>query len=751
MKYVLFIILILCCVSLSAQQKDTTSLMGIHPLGERTDTLKTTTKDSLSFEDTTKSKKKYDVDATVYAEASDSLIFDVQKKKMYLHGSGELKYKTTDLKSAKIFVDYQTNELEAFGVADTSDTAKTKMKETPVLTEGGQSYEGTNIKYNFKNQRGFISLAKNREKEQRYEGELVNKVDKNTFFIKSGMYTTCEKDTPDTYFSASEMKVIQKDKVFARWIFMYVGGVPFPIPLPFAVFPNETGRRSGIIVPTYGQDINRGQYFRNFGYFVAMNNYMDLALTGDYYTKGGWGARSRFRYAERYNFSGTINAGISRILIGEVNDPKFYRQNQTDWNIAWFHNQQINPSTRFDVNLQFISSNYLVNNSIGYSDLLKQNIVSNVSFSKTWDESGASLYINYNRTQNLDKSGNIYESLPNINFTKSITYPFKKENSESSNDQKWYEMIGYSYTGQFTNNRTKISGNLDIKSGIQHTINLSVSPKLGYFNIAPRINYTEKWYNKRTKIENIPYEVVDSTGKTKMKDSLYTSSIKEMNFVRTFDMSVTASTKIYGIFNPNILGVESFRHQLLPSISYNYQPNFASDTWGYYDSYKKLNGEVVRYDKFDREVFRGISAGQKQVLNFSLGNIFEIKLAKSASDTTKEQKKIQLLNLNADVSYNFLADSLKLSNLNLNYRTQIGDLINFSGFSSYTFYDYKDGTQLNQFLASKGKGLLRLMNFSFSISTVLSGEKIKSSEKKPESDKQKGEGFSAFEKKDYIS
>lgn len=744
MKYVLFIIIILYCVTLSAQQKDTTSF-------NRTDTIRTAIQDSLSRNDTTKPQKKYDVDATVYAAASDSLIFDVQKKKMYLHGSGELKYKTTDLKSGKIFVDYQTNELEAFGVADTSDTAKTKMKETPRLTEGGQTYEGANIKYNFKNQRGFISLAKNREKQQRYEGEIVNKVDKNTYFIKSGMFTTCEKDTPDTYFAASQMKVIQKDKIFARWIFMYIGGVPFPIPLPFAVFPNETGRRSGIIIPTYGQDIRRGQYFRNFGYFVAMNDYMDLALTGDYYTKGGWGARSRFRYTERYNFSGTINAGISRISIGEENDPKSYRQNQTDWNIAWYHNQQINPTMRFDVNLQFISSNYLINNTISYSDLLKQNIVSNASISKIWDESGSSLNINYNRTQNLI-GGDIYESLPNINFTKSITYPFKKENAESLRDQKWYEMIGYSYSGQFTNSRTKIGGNLNIKAGVQHTIALSASPKVGYFNIAPRINYVEKWYNKRTKIENIPYEIVDSkTGDTKKRDSLYTSSINELNFVRTFDLSVTASTKIYGIFNPNIFGVESFRHQLLPSISYNYQPNFASDTWGYYDSYKMLNGEVVRYDKFSKEVFGGISLGQKQMLNLFLGNIFEIKIAKSASDTTKEQKKIQLLNLDASMNYNFVADSLKLSDLNLGYRTQIGDLLSFSGSSSYTFYDFKDNSKLNQFLASKGKGLFRLTNFSFSISTILSGEKIRSSEEKTDQSKQKGEGFNAFEKRDYIS
>ncbi|MBI5731097.1 MAG: LPS-assembly protein LptD [Ignavibacteriales bacterium] len=745
MKYLISILIILFCSSVFAQQKDSTSF-------------KKNAVDSLLLSDSTKSKKKYDVDAIVFANASDSLIFDVQKKKMFVHGSGELKYKTTDLKSAKIFVDYNTNELVAFGAVDTSDTAKVKLKQSPRLTEGAETYEGERIKYNFKNQRGYISLAKNKDKGQTYAGEEVNKVDKSTYFIKNGTFTTCDSDTPHTYFSSSEMKVIQKDKIIARWIFMYIGGVPFPIPLPFAVFPNETGRRSGIIIPAYGQENNRGQYFRNFGYFLSMNDYMDLALTGDYYTKGGWGARSRFRYAERYNFTGTVNAGYSKIILGETNDPG--REERTDWNLSWYHNQQINPSTRLDVNLQFLSSNFFRNNSINYNDILSQDITSNATFSKIWDESGASLSINYNRTQNLT-SGNIYESLPNINFSKSMTYPFKRENVESLNEQKWYELIGYSYSGQFTNNRRKTEGNLNVRAGVLHNISLSASPKFGYFNVSPSFNYSEKWYNKRVKYEYQTIETTNpSTGAKTTRDTLVESRINEFNFVRTFSMSMNASTRLYGILNPNILGIESFRHTLTPSVSYNYQPDFSSDAWGYYDSYKKSNGEVIRYDKYSGEVFGGVSSGQSQSLFFSLGNVFEIKMAKNPNDTTKEQKKIQLLNLNASVGYNFAADSMKLSDLSLGYRTQIGDLLSFSGSSSYTFYDYavtgKDGSgndvyqRINQYLASNRKGLLRLTNFSFSVSTSLSGEKLKPAETNKQQKEQKDEGFNAFAKKDYI-
>ncbi|PKL82932.1 MAG: LPS-assembly protein LptD [Ignavibacteriae bacterium HGW-Ignavibacteriae-3] len=741
MKSVLTLILIFFSGSLFGQQRVSTAI-------PTNDSLRLVPADTLLAADTA-TARKYDIDAVVYSNASDSLIFDVTKKKMYLYGNSDLRYKTTELKSGKIFIDYNTNDIEAYGIADTSDTAKVKLKQTPSLKEGTDNYEGEIIRYNFKSQRGYISLAKNKNKGQNYSGEDVNKVDKNTFFINNGTFTTCDNDTPHTYFGASEMKVIQKDQIIARWIFLYIGGVPFPVPLPFAVFPNETGRRSGIIVPTYGQTTDRGQYFRNLGYFLAINDYMDLALTGDYYFKGGWGARSRFRYAERYNYSGSFNAGYSNVIIGEPNDPG--RKEQTDWNLSLFHNQQINPTMRFDVNLQFLSSNYLSNNSISYNDLLSQDITSNATISKVWDESGASMSVNYSRSQNIS-TGNLNETLPNINFSKSTSYPFKKGGSESLSDQEWYELIGYNYSGQFTNSRRTTDGNLEIHGGFLHNISVNASPKIGYFNIAPNVSYTEKWYNKRLKLENKVLQSVDPvTKQVTNRDTTITSMINELNFVRTFNMSVSASTKLYGIYNPNFLGVESFRHTLMPSVSYVYTPNFASDKWGYWDSYTQSDGQVIRYDKFGREVFGGTSTGESQSLNFSLGNVFEMKMAKSPNDSTKEQKKIQLLNLNASVGYNFAADSLRLSDLNLSYRTQIGDLLNLSGSSSYTFYDYKGNLRLNQFLASNGKGLFRLTNFNFSVSTSLTGERLKSKDDPSTQIKNQGGEDIQFNKKDNMT
>ena len=694
--------------------------------------------DSTAVQDSTVKKKKTDIEAVVYASSSDSLTFDVFNRKMNVYGNGNLKYKQSELTSGNIYVDFTTNELFATGIPDTTsqnDSTESKIIQTPILKENGEVYEGFNIRYNFKNQRGFISLAKNAAEDSRYEGNAVKKVDRETYFIDDGIYTTCPSDTPHTFFSAQEMKVIHQDKIFAKWIFMYVGGVPLPFPLPFAVFPARSGRRSGIIVPAYGSSADRGQYFSNFGYFWAVNDYMDLALTGDYYSKGGFAAKSRFRYAERYNLNGNLNAEYSFYKIGEDNDPGAIRRK--DYNLQWSHSQTFNPTTTADVNMQFVSSNFLSTNSVDYNNLLRTDIISNATFRKRWDESGNSMTINYSRSQNL-KTGNISETLPSVSFNVPTSFPFRKGRNISK-DQNWYEYIGYSYSGQLRNNRNKTAGNLKTRGGIQHNFSVSASPKLGFFNISPRINYNEKWYNK--KIRRYEIQTPDTNAQSGFTTQVIDEDIKEINFVRSFDFGISASTKIYGIMQPNMLGIEAFRHTVQPSISYNYRPDFSEAHWGYYNTYTNSAGEEVKYDQYGKEVFGGAGSGESQRLSFSIGNIFEIKTMKDPTDTTSQSKKIQLLNLGISSGYDFTRDSLKLDDLRLSYRTQIGDILSLNGSSVYSFYEHNGSRFVNKFLASDGRGLFRLTNFSFSAAVNLSGDKIKGEDRTGDTEEEEYESF----------
>ena len=686
--------------------------------------------DSLSSVSDSLKNNPTGLDTIVYASSKDSLIFHVNQKKMNLYGDGQIKYQTTDLKSENISVDFNTYTLDATGKAN--DTTKGKQKGTPVLNEGGEVYTGNNIKYNFKTTQGIISEAGTSSEGAYYTGEKIKKVNVSTYFIKDGIYTTCDHNPPHYYFYSPEMKVIQKKEIDAKWIWLYFGGVPFPIPLPFGVFPLQTGRRSGIIAPVIGYSQSYGNYLSHIGYFWAISDYMDLNFTTDYYTRGSFGLNSRFRYVKRYDYSGSFQAGYKFFKTGESTDPN--ASEEKDWSLNWSHHQNFTPTLRMDANLQFLSNNYLQRTSIDPNQYLENTIVSNATIGKSW-ESGNSMSISYSRTQKL-QSGDIYQILPSISFTKTQEYPFRSDVGSSSGNQKWYELFGYSYSGNFQNQSNKIGGVVTSKWGIEHTIKGGMSPKFGYISISPNFNYNEKWYNKS--IEKIDYGP-GSNG----VDSIETRDVSGLNFVRTFDVGVGASTKLYGIFNPHILGIASIRHTLLPSVSYSYRPDFSKPGWGYYGTYVDSKGNEVRYDKFAGSIYGGAPSGEQQSINFSLGNVFEMKTEVDPTDTTSKEKKIQLLNLNAGISYNFVADSLKFSDLNLGYRTQIGDKLSIQGNSNFSLYDYDKttGYKINSFLVNEGKGFLRLTYFSFSLSTHLAGERSTSSDEtaKTDSSIQKGQ------------
>jgi lipopolysaccharide assembly outer membrane protein LptD (OstA) len=723
MKFFLLIFFAFAAFSFSySQSHDSPFLSNIDPI-------KIAPKDSLAISDSTKKKKSLDVDTVIYSSSRDSLFFHVNKKKMDLYGKSELKYKDADLKSADITVDFVTHDVDARGVPN--DSLPGKFKDTPILAQGSEAYDGETMIYNFKTGRGFITSASTKSEGTKYSGDKIKKMDKDTYFVKDGIFTTCTETPPHYYFYSSEMKVIQKQEIDAQWIWLYFGGVPFPIPIPFGVFPLQSGRRSGIIVPAFGQDGTKGYYFSHFGYFWAINDNYDVNLTSDYYTRGSYALNSRFRYNERYNFGGSIEGGY-KILNDENSDGTISKDKE--WSIELSHQQNFTPTMRLAAQLRFLSGkSYVQNTTMDLTEALTNNVYSNASLTKTWDESGNSLSLSYTRSQNLS-SGDISEILPNLSFSIPQQYPFRR--NDVTSNYKWYELIGVNYNGIFENERTKTNGDLSIRGGIEHEVSVSASPKVGYFNITPNLSYTESWYNKQVQMYSAG-STYDGSG-----DSVITKDIHKISEVRTFSLGVNASTKFYGIFQPNVLGISAIRQVVTPTIGYSFTPDFSRQGWGYYGTYKDYTGQTVSYNKYQKEILSQPSSGESQSINFSLGNVFEMKTAVDPSDTTSKEKKIQLLNLSAAMSYNFVADSVKFSDISLNYHTQAGDWLSFNGSSSFSLYDWNaNGANINKFLMDEGKGLIRLKNFNFGISTSLSADKFKSSAKDTTKNNLESEAF----------
>lgn len=660
------------------------------------------TKDSLSVNIDTSKFAKSDIDEIINYSAYDSVIFELSSNKMFLYDNAEVNYKDLKLNSGIIIMDRESQILEAIGIPVDS-AGVNKITQTPLMNQGSDKYEGSKLTYSFRSQRGTISMGYSDADVGYYFGEKIKKVLPDLFFIKNGLYTTStDKVDPEYYFFSPKMKLMPNDKIIAQSVFLYIEGVPV-FWIPFIVLPNKTGRSSGFIIPSYGNDNTYGLYLANAGYFWAINDYIDLAAKGTFFAKGRYDVSSRFRYVKKYLYDGVIEGGFSLINKGESKDVDKITSNQ--WIISINHNQKINPTTSLSGNLTFVSGkSYYDNSTNALPDLLRQNVVSNFTFSKYWEETPFSFSANYYRDQNL-QTGDINERLPSIGFNISETYPFR--NNNSSSDQKLYEVFSYSYSGNAINNRVKISnvnnGQIQSNSGVLHNVRLNFSPTFKYFNIRPFFNYTEIWYNKY---------ILKSLNSA---DSLVVNENEAYKAVRYFNMGISLNTKLIGIFTPKLFNITGIKHTLTPSVSYNFAPDFSKPEWGYYGSYKDANGNDVKYSFYEGRVFGSAPFGETQSIGFNLGNLFEMKTR--ANDTT--ENKFQLFNINAGVNYNFAADSLKWSEIFTDFRTQIGGFLNIGGNATFNLYkfDSEKNTRVNEFLLSNNGKLADLSAFNINVST----------------------------------
>ncbi len=662
------------------------------------------------------------IDSVVTYSAVDSVLYSLANKTMYLFGKGNIRYKELGLKAEHININWDNAILHAEGIRDTSDTTGVKYRGLPELIDGNERYDGSTVAYNFRTKKGKIDLGKTEIEKGLYYGEAIKKVDAQVLFVEDGRFTTCDLEHPHYFFYSPEMKIVAGDRVVARPVTLDIADVPV-FALPFGVFPTQRGRRSGLIAPAYGESGTRGRYLTHLGYYWALNDYTDINFRTDLYTKGGYTLYSDFRYALRYNYSGGISGSYGRIINGERGDPD-YSNNQV-FNVRLTHNQEFNPTTRLVVDFTFMSTSYYQQTSNNLNDLLLQNMVSNATLTKYWEGTPNSLTLNVRRDQNL-QTGQINDILPSVIFSRNQSFPFRSgKSSGPSSAQKWYEMIGYTYNGQALNVRNKVpigtTGEFtdDQRRGVQHSFAVNASPKVGYFTLTPFFDYTEKWYDKSI------------TRGLNAADSVVTTDVKGFNAVRYYDMGVSASTKFYGVFQPRVFGITGIRHQVTPSISYVYQPDFSAPSYGYYATYKDTSGVTHEYSRFEREVFGGAPSEKRQAIAFRLGNVFEMKTA--SHDTSQDENKFQLLNLDLSTSYNFARDSLKFDEIGLSFRTSIGQWLNIGGQSSYNLYKFEVdpanplvGRRVNKYLLSEGK-IADMTSFSVSIGTRLSGEKKETS------------------------
>lgn len=706
------------------------ALLGVDSLG--VDSLRTSDVDSLRLDSVAQVEPSKDrlldgFDDIIEYRAKDSIVM-VGTNMAYLFGSSTVDYKDKGLEANYMRMNMDSNLVFAHYVLDSAGNATAH----PKFKDGDQTYEAKSMNYNFKTSKGYITGVVTEQGEGYVTAERTKKDSDDCMYMEGGRYTTCTNhDHPHFYLRLTRAKVRPGKNIVAGPSYLVIGDVPLPIGLPFGFFPFSSRYASGILMPSYGEESGRGLYLREGGYYFAINDYVDLSLTGDWYSKGSWGLRGHSNYRKRYRYSGSFDVSYLKNVTGDKDVIGSYTSS-TDFRIVWSHAQdaKANPNQSFTASVNYSSSSYN-HNSLNtlYNPLVagQDTKSSSINYSRTFVGTPFRLSASMDATQ-TSRDSTVTMSLPNLSISMNRIFPFKRK--ERVGAERWYEKISLSYSGQLRNSITTKEDSLfrkslikDWRNGMSHSIPISASYKLlDYIDLTLSANYNERWYTHKIR------RSLDDMGQIQ-RDTIY-----GFNRVADFSASASLSTTLYGFFRPwSIFGnkVQMIRHRMTPRVGITYTPDFGAKHWGIYDSYTQTDaatGNIVEtvYSLYEGQLFGAPSQGKTGAITFSLDNNLEAKLRGKPDSTGAETfKKISLIdNFSLSTSYNMAADSFQLSDIAARIAVKLSKslTINLSGsFDPYMYgHSLSSSGQVQvhrvnklRILNGKGLGSLRSTGTSF--------------------------------------
>ena len=674
-------------------------------------------------------------------EATDSLVFDA-KGTAHLYKDGQVTYGEMNLTGGEITINMDSSTISAVGQKDSAGI----VTGNPVFKDKSGDYESRTLRYNFVTQKGVINHVVTQQGDGYVVAGQTKKMEDDAMFMADGKYTTCDDhDHPHFYLSLSKAKVRPGKNIVTGPAHLVVEDVHLPLIVPFGYFPFTSEYSSGIITPSYGDELSRGFYLRDGGYYFAISDYMDLALTGELFSKGSWGIKARSAYKVRYKFGGNFSFSYLVTANSEKRLPDY--SESKNMSIVWSHSQdaKANPYRSFSASVNFATSGYTRNDLTSYynAEAFSQNTKSSsINFSQRFPNFPLSISASASVSQR-SKDSTLTVSLPNMSFSVSRFYPFKRK--EAVGKERFYEKISMSYSGSLANSISEVkeydffqkSLVYDWRNGMKHSIPISATYNfLNYINITPSFTYTERWYT------NSVEKYYDAEVDRVLNDTTW-------GFHRVWDYqaSVSASTKLYGFYQPlpQIFGtkVNMIRHVLTPTVSFSYRPDFGEDRYGYYETLSyvdaKGNEKTQTYSRYASSLYGTPGSGKSGMVSFNFANNLEMKV-RDDKDTTEEVvfKKISLIdNFSFGTSYNLAADSLNWSNISANIRLKLSPkyTLNLSGtFDPYTYQLSSSGTPVRVNVTQWEKNRIpgRLISTGTSFSYTLNNDTFKKKEKKKE-------------------
>ena len=757
---VIFLLVVIPSISFSQMESD--SLLSLMQV------------DTASSNEMDSTIQKSEIETTINYSAKDSIFYDLQSQKIKLYGDSKIDYGEINLEAYEILVDWNDKTLDANYLTDSTG----KKIGKPIFSEGNQSYETDKITYNFDSRKARIKGIVTQLDDAYMQGEDVKKNEEDELFISHAMYTTCNLEEPHFHISSGKIKVIPGKKVISGPFHLKFGDVPTPLGFIFGMFPQPKKKVSGLIMPNYGEEKRRGFYLRDGGYYFALNDYIDLRLTGDVYSKGSYGMTLGSSYKKRYSYSGNLRFNYNKSKLGDFENPS----TSNDFSFSWSHTPDARgKSSRFSSSVNFQTNSYNQNKNLVYSNFnesINAQFNSNISYTKSFKGSPFNLSANLRHSQNV-QTKKVNLTLPDVSYNMSRIYPFKNlgklgktalgkisishrfngkielTNGSVGNSLSGLNIInsGNNFSEQLDFNMDNLNSIIDrSKIGGKHTIPISTSFNLlKYFTVSPSVNYNEIWYFKKL-----------SYNYNELENGIEIDTTNSFQRAWSYSSAFAMSTRIYGTVFFKKGKIKAIRHVISPEISMSFSPDFTKPKFGYYENVQiNSEGDTKLLSKYENFLFGSPRIGSSASMNFYIGNNLEMKVV-DKNDTISGTRKIKIFdNLSFSSSYNFLADSFRLAPIRFNTRTSFFKrLINLSIGGTIDPYTFKLDSisesssglknvyqrRIDELAYKNNQGIGSLAYINMSLGFRFSAKDFKS-----EDEEEKDSSFGTREEIDYIN
>ncbi len=733
---------------LFAQQDSISALPGAIPPPAVADSLPLPP-DSLSVSLAQFTYSRDSLDAPVEYNARDSMIYDIIGQKIHLYGEASVTYSSINLKAGHIVFDWKTNIVTAEGMPDSLG----RPAQMPEFSDGSQSFTADSMRYNFQTRKGVVYEVTTQQNDVIVHGARSKFISnpardstetgQDVIYSQGAIFTTCTHDDPHFGIRSRRQKVIPNKLVVVGPSNLEIMGVPTPLWLPFGFFPISQGRRTGLLFPRdYQYSPQWGFGLEGIGWFFPVSEHFNLSVTGNIYLKGTWGVNASSQYKKRYKYAGNFDFGFDQ---RRSEDDEGLVTRPTSYRFAWSHRQErsAHPTNNFGGSINIQTNNYQSRVFNDAERVLQNQLNSNLAFSKNWRDKPINLNASLSHNQN-SATRKVTINFPNVKFQTQALYPFRRQ--ERTGPKRWYEDITLRYQGEARNRFEATDTTLfsqqtldDAQFGVQQSVSTGTSFKvLKYFNLNPGVNYNEVWYLKSLRRDFIPELKVDTmfnngieTYDTLSYGAVNDTLIPGFKSYRELSASISLNTQVFGTLRFNRGRLRGIRHVIKPSLSFSYTPDYTRPELGYIKSVQStVDPDVFNdYSIFQGAIYGGPPQGGRQMaLNYSLNNIFEAKFLSKKDSTDKKLKLFDNLVVNGN--YNFAADSLNWSPVNVNGTTRLfKGMTTFSAQAQFDPYaaiqDGRSIRRINEFSWRRDGRLLRFVNANARFNTNITVGKIR--------------------------